>query len=172
MDVRDFVIEAMEINRAELLEVVRDLTDDEYRWMDNPNPICFLLLHIARTEDRFANRWIRPGLQIWQTEGWAERTGLHPSEAAREAGNSWTWEEVTRFDYPSIESMLEYMANVRESSIEAIRSLDLTRLAAIPRPAVPTWSVANYLQRAIHHEARHLGNVEYARGVWQMHLSG
>ena len=168
MDIRDLVIEAADINRSELLEVINDLTEEEYRWMDNPNPICFLLLHIARTEDRYANRWIRSGTQLWESDGWVQRTGLELSEAAREAGNSWTWEEVTSFHYPSLDSLLEYMARVRESSRDAVWTLDLDRIGDIPRPAMPTWTVASYLERMIHHEARHLGNIEYARGIWKM----
>ena len=122
MDIRDFAITAMDINRSELLEVVKGLTEEEYGWMDNPNPICFLLLHVARSEDRYANRWIRTGRQVREREGWSERTRLHLSESGRERGNSWTWEEVTGFDYPTLDAMLGYIANVRASAADAIRS--------------------------------------------------
>lgn len=166
MDVREFTVQAMEINRGMTLDAIQGLTDEEYRWMDNPNPICFLLLHIARMEDRHVHRWIAGSQQIWERDGWQERTGLVCSESPKEAGNSWTVEEVRNFPYPSLDELVNYMAQVRESALRVVRDLDISRISDVPRPAVPTWTVATYLQRIIVHEAQHLGNMDYARGVW------
>lgn len=174
MDLREFVIEAMTLSRTATLAALDGLTDAEYRWQPDAqaNPICFLLLHLARTEDRYFHRWVAPAPQVWQRDGWEARTGLSCSESPREVGNGWTVEDVRAFPYPSLEGVLDYLSEVRKDSLAAVRGLDLSRLSIAPRPSTPENTIANYLQRTITHESEHRGAIEYVRGLRRASQAG
>ncbi|HXG35858.1 MAG TPA: DinB family protein [Dehalococcoidia bacterium] len=171
MDIRDFEVEALNRTRAATLRIIQDVSQEQLRWQPAPlaNHIGFLLFHIFRVDDRYFHSWIAKSTEVWERDGWASRWQL-PSPPSNpdpiwQVGNSWTPEEVASWEPPSLAELLEYGAAVRESALNTVRDLDLSRLGETPRPQYPEWTVSYYLHQAIRHEAQHQGQIDYILGL-------
>lgn len=163
MELREYIAESLEQVRARTLDLVKELTPDELVWRPGPeaNHTAFLLWHTARSEDALFNRFIAGCEQVWTARGWHRRFGLKPDDT----GNGWTAQQVARWTPPSLQDLLRYMGEVRESVLAGLKDLDLGRLGEKPWPARPDRTVANILQLLASHEAHHQGAIEYLVGL-------
>ena len=162
MELREYVAEALTRKRNGTLNAVKGLTQKQLDWRPSPqaNSIGFLLWHIARGEDGLLNRWAFGSKEVWATGGWDKKIHL-PSDKPM---GEWTAADLGRFT-PALADLLAYMSAVRESSLAALKKLDVGRLGEHPRPDRPEWSVATLLQIGVGHEAHHQGAIEYLVGL-------
>jgi uncharacterized damage-inducible protein DinB len=163
MDLREYIGDSLKLGRERTLGVVNGLTPEQMVWRPGPdaNSIIFLVWHIARSEDGLYNQWVEGREQVWTAGGWDKRFGLKPEDSGRE----WTSQQVADFSPPSLEELLQYMDEVRESVLGSLPNLDLSRLGEKPHPGRPDWTKANLLQLLIFHEAHHQGAMEYLIGL-------
>ncbi|HZP26312.1 MAG TPA: DinB family protein [Dehalococcoidia bacterium] len=170
MDLREFARESLERTRKATLTIVVGLSDEELGWQPAPdaNHIGFLLFHTFRAQDRYFNRWVGTGLEVWDANGWSQRWRLPEHPGASDAwfvGNSWTTDEVREWAPPPLSELLAYGAEVQASALDVLDSLDLSRLPEVPRPERPEFTIAYYLQQAVIHEAQHQGQIDYIAGL-------
>lgn len=161
MDTRAYIIESITRVRQSTLNAVKGLSPEQLRWTPGPaaNHIAFLLYHIFRTEDSYLYRWIQPGKQLWEVEGWDQRWRL-PTREAR----PWTVQEARAFEAP-LDELLAYGAAVRSNGLRILQNLDLSRLDEHPNPNRPESTVAQFVQNLVTHETHHEGSIEYLIGL-------
>lgn len=163
MELKQYIKDSLERNRARTLDIIKDLKPDEIIWQPGPqaNHIAFLLWHMARSEDGLFNRWIMGREQVWVQNGWDKKFRLGPEDS----GGGWTPQQVADFRPMSLDQIVSYMAEVRASLMEGLDKLDMDRLEERPRPDRPDWTIATMLQLLAVHEAHHQGAIEYLKGL-------
>ncbi len=176
MDIREFTEMAMTRTRQATLEMVNGemadgLTREQLVWQPaaEANPIGFLLFHTFRTEDRYFNRWLARGQEVWERDGWKQRWPL-PSPPSNSAsiwtvGNSWTAEDVQGWQPPALVELLAYAEAVRTDALSVLQGFDLFRLEEPLRPERPQFTAAYYFQHGSLHEAQHQGQIDYILGL-------
>lgn len=174
MDIREFVRVSMERTRQRTLNAVQGVSGQQARWRPYPgaNSISFLLFHIFRVEDRYFHRWLSASGEVWERDGWERHIPLPPHPPGIDpiwtTGNSWTSADVEAWQPPSLEVLLRYGEQVRQSALKVLEQIDLARLDYAPRPDRPQFTVAYYLYQASHHEAEHQGQIDYLKGLHQV----
>jgi len=163
MEVKEYIAESLQRNRARTLDIIKDLKPDELTWRPGPeaNHIAFLLWHIGRAEDGLFNRSIMGREQVWVKDGWDKRFHLKPEDS----GGGWTAQQVAAFAPESLDLVLQYMAAVRKSVLQGLPKLDPSRLGEKPQPDRPDWTIGAMLQILVAHEAHHQGAIEYLKGL-------
>ncbi|MBI2165845.1 MAG: DinB family protein [Chloroflexi bacterium] len=163
MDIKPFIEDSISRNRNRTVELIRGLAQDELSWRPGPqaNPVGFVFFHIVRTEDVFFHRSIERLAEVWEKEGWAARM---PAPAAG-WGTNWTAEQVADFQCPPAETLLAYGEAVRNSGLQVLKGLSVSRFTEPVRPNRPDYTVANALQSIITHEAHHQGQIDYLVGL-------
>jgi hypothetical protein len=149
------------------LVVVSDLSDDQLSWRPSPmaHNIAYTLWHIARTEDNFQNDVNRRGL-VWANGGFASRWG-YPEKGV---GAGWEDERAASLPMPGKERLLEYVRAVFKAADEAADSLDETTLNETRQSGFigAEVVVGEILLGSITHANRHLGEMEYIKGLQGM----
>ncbi|MBI2887822.1 MAG: DinB family protein [Chloroflexi bacterium] len=169
-ELRAFVRAAMTRVRNNTLESIRSLTEVEYHWPPGPeaNPICFLLLHVGRVEDRYFHRWLQPGAtQVWARRELHAKYSLPLDDSPQEVGNGWNIQQVRSFHYPPLGETLDYLEAVRASAFQALDELSLEDMERPLRPEGAEYTKGYYLRAASLHEASHQGAIDYIRGLYR-----
>ncbi len=163
MDLRDYVAESMTRIREGTLNTLKNLDDADLYWTPSPqaNPIGFLVWHTARSEDNYFARFIAPGPQLWQRDGWHQKFGMSPDET----GNSWNAEQVHAFRAPSKQALFDYTLAVRTHALAELKALDVAKLSERPRTDRPNLTRAHILQNVVSHDAHHQGAIDYLVGL-------
>ena len=169
MDLKAFIRGSMNRARDYTLRSIQGLGEEEYRWYPGPeaNPICFLLFHIARSEDSSFSRISGPQTaQVWGREGLDLKYSL-PADGTPRAVGGWTSQEVRAFRYPPLEELLRYLEAIRAGAVNVLEELNLGRLEEPSNPDRPETTIAASLWSGPIHEASHRGAIEYLRGLYQ-----
>jgi hypothetical protein len=150
--------------RERALVVVSDLTDAQLAWRPSPkaHSIAFALWHMTRTEDNFQNDVNRHGT-VWANGGFAVKWG-YPEKGV---GTAWEDERAASLPMPGKEPLLEYVRAVFAAADDAADSLDDATLNEV-RPSSflgKDHIVGEVLLGAITHSNRHLGEMEYIKGL-------
>ena len=110
METRDFIQAQFDFLHNALVKITDGLSLEELAWRPGAaNPIAFLMLHIARSEDINVTTRLQGKPQVWVSGGWHKKYGL----AADETTFGWTDEKLGAFKYPALKDMLAYADAVR-----------------------------------------------------------
>ena len=165
MSVKEFIREAMQLTRKDLLDNIRDLTAEELAWRPAPhsNSIGFLAWHITRVEDGWIQRPIQRKLHLWVADKWAERFGM--PEEQRDMGYGYTVEQLQAFKTPSLELLLGYSQAVRDATLAFLDTWDPASDAIEVRAPWGTMTVATTFQQLIWELNQHGGQIAYVKGI-------
>jgi len=153
--------------RERALVVVADLSDAQLSWRPAPkaHSIAYTLWHLARTEDNFQND-VNGGGTIWASGGFAARWG-YPEKGV---GVGWEDERAAALPMPGKEKLLEYVRAAFAAADRAADSLDEQKLnetrhsSFLDADAI----LGEVLLGSVTHGNRHLGEMEYIKGLQGM----
>ena len=148
-----------------LLAVSGDLTDEQLSWRPAPgaHSIGFTLWHCARSDDNVQMDLSGDPL-IWEQGDRARRWG-HPE---RGVGTGWDDERAAALPLPPRSELFEYARAVFDAVDRAAAALDEGRLAETIRSRFSGGKDAllgEVLIRSLDHDNRHLGEIEYIKGL-------
>ncbi len=140
---------------ADPLREIDGLTEDQLFWIPDPNALCILwhVGHIAHRERFHIGRFLQ-GL-----EG-----EIIPSQF-EVFGPDWASVEDARDSIESVESVLDWVRNVREKSHGYIESLADDDFHTVPPTSESDMSVAHWLFITTVHCAVHLGRIQMLRAL-------
>jgi uncharacterized damage-inducible protein DinB len=156
----------------QILKVVDGLTDEQLAWQPSrrAHSLAWTLWHIARCADKFASEAAPNGrrAEIWETEGLARRWGLEAAlHGANGVGTGIDDALVASLRPPDRESLFSYARRAFAAVDDLVDRLDD---AALAREHVSfftegTATVGRALFTSITHDNRHLGELEYIKGL-------
>ncbi len=145
--------------------VTEDLTDDQLHYSAAPGvqPISFCLWHYVRTEDNIVRFVIQRRSTVWIEGGWDQRLGLDP----RSQGTGMSDDDAEHFRISSLPEFRQYMTGVWKSTDEYLTGLNAAELdKPVTIKPVGEMSLLQALGgMCLTHGYRHLGEIEYARGL-------
>jgi uncharacterized damage-inducible protein DinB len=163
-DFKDAIRSGLEEYLEGLKKAVDGLTPAELRWQPTltSNTISWIVWHMARVEDRWVNRVLRGGDELWIRDGWHEKFGM----AGEAHGYGETEAQVRAMPEVAMSDLLAYFDAVRQSTLahlEQMTSADVEATYAHPRRTGITgaWILGHILVE----ESQHLGQVGYIRGM-------
>lgn len=128
--------------------------------------IAWLAWHLTRVQDSqiapLAGRE-----QLWTSASWHERFGMEPDPRDYGPGHTHTPAQVQAFRVPDAGLLLDYHDAVTEASTAYLASLtsqDLDRVLDEPR-FDPKPTVGVRLVSVVDDNVRHMGQIEYLRGL-------
>ena len=148
-----------------LLAVVEDLSDEQLAWRPAPraHSIGYALWHCARLDDN-----VRSDLTgtdpVWDQGGYARRWG-HPESGV---GTGWEDEQASSLPLPPKAEMLEYARRVFSEMDDWASEADDARLTETVRGRFAhgrETMKGDALIRSLDHDNRHLGEMEYIKGL-------
>jgi uncharacterized damage-inducible protein DinB len=153
--------------RERALVVVADLDDAQLSWRPTPkaHSVGYTLWHLARTEDNFQNDVNGRGT-VWTNGGFAAKWG-YPEKGV---GVGWEDERAAALAMPGKERLLEYVRATFAAADEAADKLDEGLLnekrhsSFLDADAI----LGEVLLGSVTHGNRHLGEMEYIKGLQGM----
>jgi hypothetical protein len=146
-----------------VLKVVGDLTDEQLRYRPAPkaHSIGFILWHVARADDNVA--FDLTGRSVWEGGRYADRWG-HP---AKGIGTGWDDEKAASLALPPRDELLGFVREVFAAVDAARGTIDESRFAAglESRFMSRRTTVADVIMSELSHDNRHLGELEYLKGL-------
>jgi hypothetical protein len=166
MDVLDFVRGQMVSLHRLLDHVTEDLDDEKLHFVARPGaqPIAFCLWHYVRTEDNIIRFVIQRRPTVWMENGWDARLGLD----SRSQGTGMSDEDASNFRISSLPDFRRYMTEVWQSTDEYLGGLsdaDLAGRQVVIKPVGEMSLLQAIGGMCLTHGYRHLGEIEYARGL-------
>ena len=150
--------------RARILSAANDLTDDQLAWRPSPgaHSIGFALWHTARADDNVQADLTGRPLE-WEVGGYAARWG-YPE---RGTATGWDDERAAGLPLPPRDELFAYVRRVFSATDAAIAALDDAALSRTQRSRFmgAEGSAAEIVGSAIGHDNRHLGEIEYIKGL-------
>jgi len=160
---RDSIKSGMSEYMGGLKEKLEGLTEAELRWQASvdTNTIIWLVWHMARVEDNWINGVIAGGDSIWDSGGWAVKTGI----TSEGNGYSNTMDEVRALPEVAVSDLLTYYDAVRDAAfgvIDGISDEDIsTEFLRGGRTTTWGWIFGHVIVE----ESQHLGQVALIRGI-------
>lgn len=146
-----------------VIKVVGDLTDEQLRYRPAPKAhnIGFILWHLARADDNVV--FDLTGRSVWESGRYAERWG-HPE---RGAGTGWDDEKAAALPLPPKAELLSFVREVFAAVDAARRTIDESRFESglDSRFLSRHTTVADVIMSELAHDNRHLGELEYLKGL-------
>ncbi|MBM3945677.1 MAG: DinB family protein [SAR202 cluster bacterium] len=164
MDFTDIVRRGLHEYTVELRKALDGLTAKERRFQPTPQShhIDFALWHLVRVEDNEINDIARRTGELWTRGGWYKRLGLPKDESG------WGYTPDGVFDLPEfdIDTMMAYHDAVRQETLAYLDTLTQSVLGTVTRaPGRPGYTIADMLGHLLVHGSRHMGQIEYLRGI-------
>ncbi len=160
---KDAVKSGMTEYLDELKEKLEGLTEAELRWQVSldTNTIIWLVWHMARVEDDWINDRIAGGQTIWNSGGWATKTGI----SSEGSGWSQKLDEIREFPSIDVKLLISYYDAVRSAAFDVIDAMsEADGDNEIDRGRGPiTWNWI--LGHVIVEESQHLGQIALIRGM-------
>ena len=163
METKDFIQAQFDFLQSALLKITDELNPEELEWRPGTgNPIAFLLLHIARSEDINISERLQGKTQVWVSGEWYKKYGLTPEETTF----GWTEEKLVSFKYPSLQEMIDYAAAVHVETTKYISTLAAGELERVVNLSyLGEISIGKLFARTIIHLSGHIGEISYIRGL-------
>jgi uncharacterized damage-inducible protein DinB len=168
-DTLDLAKQRSKLTREQVLKVVDGLSDDQLAWRPTPraHSMGWTLWHIARCADKFATE-AGGGTEIWTREQLAAKWGLADVlMGTNGVGTGIDDDTAATLRPPSKELLLDYARRAFARLNQFVDGLDA---AAVEREHVSFFtdgpaSVGRALIASMTHDARHLGELEYLKGL-------
>ena len=163
-DFKDAIKSGLAEYMAGLKKAVDGLTPAELRWQPTlaSNPISWIVWHMARVEDRWVNRVLRGGVELWISDGWQEKFGM----SAEAHGYGETADQVRAMPDVAMSDLLDYFDAVRQSTLAHLEQMTPVELeTTYPHPRLTGITGAWILGHILVEESQHLGQVAYIRGM-------
>ncbi|MCK4352923.1 DinB family protein [candidate division WOR-3 bacterium] len=140
---------------ADPLREINGLTEEQLYWVPDPNSLCILwhVGHIAHRERSHIGIFLQ---------------GLQPTIIPIQFevfGCEWCSTEKVRQSVDSVESVFEWVREVRKKSHDFIVSLSEDDFHAIPPTSEEGLSVAHWLFITTAHTALHIGRIQLLRAL-------
>jgi len=148
--------------------VLTGLTNDDLRWQPRHdcNTIGWLAWHLTRQQDAQISSLVGEE-QLWIKDGWHSK--FNRASDPKDTGFGHTPEQVSAFESPNIQTLLDYQRAVLERSINYFRTLSKTDLdRELDEPwfqPLPTIGVR--LVSILGDSLLHAGQAAYVRGLKQ-----
>ena len=166
MDASSFIKRQLRTLHSQYDTVAGDLTDEQANHVPpgGHQSIAFCLWHYARTEDNIVRFVIQHQPTVWIEGGWDQRFGLD----SKAQGTGMTDEQAAALTIKPIADFRRYMKDVWAASDEYIGSLSEAGLEqkVTVKPLGEMTLFDCLTNMCITHGFRHLGEVEYARGLF------
>ncbi len=165
MSVKEFIRQALDLNRKDLLENVLDLSYEDLTWRVVPhaNSIGFLLWHLARVEDGWLQRPVQRQPHLWVSEGWCEKFGM--PEDQRDMGYNYSLQQIEAFKTPSLDLLMGYAESARDATLTFLESCDPETDTREVRAPWGTITVQDVFEILIWESNQHAGQIAYIRGI-------
>ena len=149
-----------------LVALVADLSDDQLSWSPTPHAhsLAFALWHIARCDDNYMRVHIQGRPEIWAEERWYDRWGLE----SESTGMLLPDEEAAGLRLPGKKDLLLYASKVWdevEAFIAALRPEELARPIHQEERTTGLTVGQAIVTHIYGHDNRHLGEMEYIKGL-------
>jgi hypothetical protein len=164
MEMRDFIKGALDRVKQGTTRAVDGLSPNELTWRPSPecNSIGVILFHAARFEDSFVHGRILGKPQVWESDKWYEKFNMPASES----GSGYTVEQLAAFRVPELKDLLGYADAVRAKILEYLKSAPSNEFdRVINMPRFGDVAVGALFTLAIVHQAQHVGEIAYLRGI-------
>ena len=175
-DALDLVKERIKLANKQALTLADSLTAEQLAWRPAPraHSIAWTLWHIARSADRLSVELAAPSAnkaEVWENEGLAARWRLGQEViGTNRVGTDVSDDIAATIAPPARDDLLGYARKAFaavESSVEGLTPRDLAReyeSAILERHE----TVGNALLVCLTHTNRHLGELEYLKGLQGM----
>jgi hypothetical protein len=145
--------------------VLADLTTEQVNHVpDGGNQsIAFCLWHYVRTEDNIIQLVMQRKPTVWMEGGWPEKFGLD----SKSQGTGFTDDEARSLRVNDLDGFKRYMSDVFARTDEYTKSLaaaDLERPVTV-KPLGEMSVIQCLTGMCMTHGYRHLGEIEFARGL-------
>ena len=165
IDTLTFIRQQMQSLHNLLDRVTADLTEEQLHHVAGPGvqPIAFSLWHYVRTEDNIIQFVIQHRPTVWMEGGWPERLGLD----ARSQGTGMSDQDASNFRIASLDEFRRYMTAVWAATDAYLGGLSPEAVEGrVTIKPVGEMSLIDALGgMCLTHGYRHLGEIEYARGL-------
>ena len=173
IDALDLVVQRVRRTHQLILNVAGDLTDDQLAWRPQPraHSMGWTLWHLARCADRFAAEAAdasAPRREIWLADDLARRWRLDAAIAGVNGAGTGVDDDVAaRLRPPSGSDLLDYARRSFVAVEALVERLDPPALAREHESifADGRASVGQALVACLAHDNRHLGELEYIKGL-------
>lgn len=160
----DIVRQGLREYTEELNKALDGLTAEERRFQPIPQShhIDFALWHLARVEDNEINDIAKRAEELWTRGGWDKKLGLPKDESG------WGYTPDRVFDLPEfdIDTMMAYHDAVRQETLAYLDTVTDADLSIVrDAPGRTGYTIADMLAHVLVHQSRHMGQVEYIRGI-------
>jgi uncharacterized damage-inducible protein DinB len=175
-DALDLIKERVKLANKQALALAESVTAEQLAWRPTPkaHSIAWTLWHIARSADRMSVELAAPGAnrtEVWVGDGLAKRWRLGPEViGSNSVGTDVSDDVAATIAPPARDDLLGYARRAFaavESSVAALTDADLGReyeSAVLERHE----TVGNTLLICLTHTNRHLGELEYLKGLQGM----
>ena len=153
--------------RERILTIVGDLTDEQLVWRARPgaHSIGFTLWHVARADDNVQADLTGEELE-WVRGGYAKRWS-HPE---RGVGTGWDDEKAATLPMPTKDELLEYARRVfaaTDAGVDAVTAASWSHTVR-SRFLDGDSTLGEVILVCMSHDNRHLGEMEYIKGLQGM----
>jgi hypothetical protein len=145
--------------------VMRDVTDEQANRVPEGGHqnLAFCLWHFVRTEDNVIQFVIQRKPTVWMEGGWDAKFGLD----SKSQGTGFTDDEARGFRIEGIDDFRQYMSDVfakTEAFIADVSDAELQRTITV-KPLGEMTILQNLSGMVMTHGYRHLGEIEFAKGL-------
>lgn len=168
-DTLDLVKQRSKMTRELVMKVVAGLSDEQLAWRPAPraHSMAWTLWHIARCADKFAAQ-LDGTTEIWAREGLAAKWGLAEILLGSNGlGTGVEDETAATLRPPSKDPLVDYARRSFAALDTVVDRLDVDAVARerttffFDEPA----AIGRALVTSIAHDNRHLGELEYVKGL-------
>ncbi len=157
---------SMDSMHGMLDKVIADMSLEQLNFRPQEGGVSpfFSLWHYVRTEDNIINWVIHRQPTVWMEGGFDETLGLHRTSQ----GTGMTETEANAVILRNLDVWKEYQPKVWQRTAEYLRSMnpeefEARRVTIKPVPEMSLWN--GLFGMCLSHGYRHIGEIEYARGV-------
>ena len=168
MTLKEFVRNALEMQRNDLLRSLQGLTPEDLAWRSaaQGNAIGFLAWHMARVEDMWVQRVFQGKQQLWQSDGWSGRLGM--DAYGRDNGFGFDETKLAAFSPPQMGQLLAYTDAVRQHTLAFLDAWDSDGApvqALLPWDKSTTLRIEQFWTQILWEINQHGGQIGYVRGL-------
>ena len=147
-------------------KAIEGMTEEQLNFRPQEGGVSpfFSLWHYVRTEDNIINWVVQQRPTVWLDGGYDQRLGLHRTSQ----GTGMTDEQARAVVIRDLAVWQEYQPRVWQRTADYLASLDpeefvARRVTIKPLPEMSLWDGLYGI--CLSHGYRHIGEIEYARGV-------